>query len=140
MDAPEKFILTSQKVPGFDFRVKAAWFLMNGHEDIKDLEEKLNIIIEFFKGIVKDKRLKIFMKYMLAMCNYINGPKKRWGGKWGFIFDSLLFATNTKTVTTKMGIVQLMIDMIEDGGKKGSIIDPEEEFPDLDFVQKYDIP
>ena len=93
------------------------------------------MIISFYKGIVKDERLHTLMRYMLGMSNFINGDHKKRGGRWGFKFESLeLAATIPTVIDTKKSMVQTMIDMIEDGGKKGSIIDPNEEFEELDYV------
>jgi hypothetical protein len=75
---------------------------------------------------------------MLAIGNYMNGTSKR-GGAWGFHFTSLLKVCQTKTTNNKRLFMEVLIDILEKGGKSPSVFDHTEKFPHLVTVKKFSL-
>ncbi len=77
------------------------------------------------------------MEHILAVGNYMNGKSKR-GGAWGFKFESMIKACETRTSDNKRNLLQVVLDIMENFGEK-VVFDEKEKFADLAMVKKFPV-
>jgi hypothetical protein len=83
---PELFVQAVSKVQMYQQHVDFIDLKMTFDELMSDVETPLEILSSGFKQLKESKQFKEFLKYILAVGNFVNGGSNR-GGAYGFKFD-----------------------------------------------------
>eukprot|EP01016_Furgasonia_blochmanni_P031126 TRINITY_DN3221_c0_g1_i2.p1 TRINITY_DN3221_c0_g1~~TRINITY_DN3221_c0_g1_i2.p1 ORF type:complete len:415 (-),score=111.53 TRINITY_DN3221_c0_g1_i2:198-1442(-) len=121
-------------VNGYQPRILALKFMHIHKEVIGYLTKGIQRLEDLFNGIKEDKRLRTFLRYTLAIGNYLNGEGVR-GGAWGFKLDALDRMGDMKTSDSKRTLLMHVIEHLDRTEQIKMELKPE-EIAEYDFASK----